>query len=137
MKYLFLIGILSLSFSLNAQTTDPLSLEDCYMLARQNYPLVKQQELIQKSKEYSIENISKSYLPQFAINGQATYQSEVTEIPIKLPNTTIPSLSKDQYKIYAEVNQTLFDGGTKKLQKQSVEAGAAVDQQKLEVELYK
>jgi hypothetical protein len=137
MKYFFLIGILSFSFSVNAQTTDPLSLEDCYTLARQNYPLVKQQELIQKSKEYSIENISKTYLPQFAINGQATYQSEVTEIPVKVPNTIIPGLSKDQYKIYAEVNQTVFDGGTKKLQKQSAEVSAAVDQQKLEVELYK
>src|SRR3989337_3585923 len=99
MKYFFLIGILSLASSVNAQTTDCVSLEDCYNLARQNYPLIKQQELIQKSKKYSIENISKGYLPQFAINGQATYQSDVTEIPVKLPNTTIPSLSKDQYKI--------------------------------------
>lgn len=137
MKHLFLIGLLGLAFTANAQTPDPLSLNDCYALARQNYPLVKQQELIHKSKEYSIENISKGYLPQFIINGQATYQSDVTEIPVKLPNTTIPSISKDQYKIYAEVNQAVFDGGIKKLQKQSVDAGAAVDQQKLEVELYK
>ncbi len=138
MKHLFfIVGILSLAFTINAQTSELLSLEDCYTRARQNYPLVNQQDLIQKSKEYSIENISKGYLPQFVVNGQATYQSEVTEIPIKLPNTTIPSLSKDQYKIYAEVNQAVFDGGIKKLQKQSVEAGAEVDQQKLEVELYK
>lgn len=138
MKHLFfIVGILSLAFTINAQISELLSLEDCYTRARQNYPLVNQQDLIQKSKEYSIENISKGYLPQFVVNGQATYQSDVTEIPIHLPNTTIPSLSKDQYKIYAEVNQTVFDGGIKKLQKQSVETGAAVDQQKLEVELYK
>lgn len=138
MKHLFfIVGILGLAFSVNAQIPDPITLEECYNLARQNYPLVKQQELIQKSKEYSIENISKAYLPQFAINGQATYQSEVTEIPVKLPNTIIPGLSKDQYKIYAEVNQTVFDGGVKRLQKQSIDADAAVDQQKIEVELYK
>lgn len=138
MKYLFfIIGILGLTFSVNAQTINPITLEECYNLARQNYPLVKQQELIQKSKEYSIENISKAYLPQLAINGQATYQSEVTEIPVKLPNTIIPALSKDQYKIYAEVNQTVFDGGVKRLQKQSIDADATVDQQKIEVELYK
>jgi outer membrane protein TolC len=136
-RLFFIIGILSLTFTINAQITEPLSLEDCYNLARQNYPLVKQQELIQKTKEYSIENISKGYLPQLAINGQATYQSDVTEVPIKLPNMTVPSLSQDQYKIYAEVNQTLFDGGIKKLEKQSAETSAAVDQQKLEVELYK
>lgn len=138
MKHLFfIIGILGLAYSVNAQTINRITLEECYNLARQNYPLVKQQELIQKSKEYSIGNISKAYLPQLAINGQATYQSEVTEIPVKLPNTIIPVLSKDQYKIYAEVNQTVFDGGVKRLQKQSIDADAAVDQQKIEVELYK
>ena len=79
MKHLFfIVGILGLAFSANAQTPDPITLEECYNLARQNYPLVKQQELIQKSKEYSIENISKAYLPQLAINVQATYQSEGT-----------------------------------------------------------
>jgi outer membrane protein TolC len=138
MKQLFLIAsILSLPFISAAQTNQSLSLEDCYALARQNYPLIKQKDLIQKTSEYAVENISKGYLPQFAINGQATYQSDVTEIPVKLPNTTIPTISKDQYKIYAEVNQTLFDGGVKHLQKQAVEADAAVDQQQLEVELYK
>lgn len=138
MKHFFsIIGVLSLSLTINAQTPPSLSLEDCYTLARQNYPLIKQKDLIQKTKEYSIDNISKGYLPQFLINGQATYQSDVTEIPIKLPNATIATLDKDQYKIYAEVNQTVFDGGVKRLQKQSVEADAAVEQQKLEVELYK
>lgn len=138
MKHSFLIAAaLSLVLMVDAQTTTPLSLEDCYKLARQNFPLIKQKELIQKTKEYSIDNISKGYLPQFVINGQATYQSDVTEIPVKLPNTIIPALDKDQYKLYAEVNQTLFDGGVKKLEKHSVEANAAVEQQKLEVELYK
>lgn len=120
-----------------AQTITSLSIDECYQLARQNFPLIKQKDLIQKTKEYSITNISKGYLPQFVVNGQATYQSDVTEIPIKLPNTSISTLDKDQYKIYAEVNQAVFDGGVKRLQKQSVEADAAVEQQKLEVELYK
>ncbi|MGZ8550179.1 MAG: TolC family protein, partial [Chitinophagaceae bacterium] len=138
MKHIFFIlGVLSLPLAINAQKAQSLSLEDCYTLARQNFPLIKQKDLIQKTKEYSIDNISKGYLPQFLINGQATYQSDVTEIPVKLPNTTIPTLDKDQYKIYAEVNQAVFDGGVKRLQKQSVEAGGAVEQQKLEVELYK
>ncbi len=138
MKQLFLIvSIFSFSFAAKTQTAQSLSLEECYTLARQNYPLIKQKDLIQKTSEYAIDNISKGYLPQFAINGQATYQSDVTEIPVKLPNTTIPVINKDQYKIYAEVNQTVFDGGVKRLQKQAVEADAAVDQQQLEVELYK
>lgn len=134
---LLLVCILSVAFKLSAQTTAPLSLEDCYKLARQNYPLINQKGLIEKSRQYAVANISKANLPQLSVNGQATYQSGVTEIPIKIPNTNIPSLSKDQYKLYAELNQSLFDGGVKKIEKQSIEAHAAVDQQKLEVELYK
>lgn len=126
----------SLFLTANAQTAKTLTIEDCYTLTHQNYPLIKQKEVISKSKEYSIENASKGYLPQFIINGQATYQSDVTEIPIKIPNTIIPTISKDQYKIYTEINQTIFDGAIVKNQKQSIEAGAVAEDQKLEVDLY-
>jgi outer membrane protein TolC len=124
-------------FAANAQVSNAISIEDCYKLAKQNYPLIKRQDLITKSKEYSIANVSTAFLPQFTVNGQATYQSDVTEIPFKLPNTDIPTLSKDQYKIYAEVNQTIFDGGINKLQKNFIDANAGIEQQQLEVELYK
>jgi outer membrane protein TolC len=121
----------------NGQPAQTLSIEDCYNLSKQNYPLVKQRELLMKSKEYTVDNLSKGYLPQVGIFGQASYQSAVTELPIKLPGVTVPSLSKDQYKLYAEVNQVLFDGGIVKQQKLSQEANAVVELQKIEVELYK
>jgi outer membrane protein TolC len=92
-----------------AQTT--LTIQDCYSLAKANYPLLKQRDLITKSKEYTVQNASKGYLPQLSINGSATYQSEVTAIPISIPGMNVPTLSKDQYKLYAEVNQTAYDGG--------------------------
>jgi outer membrane protein TolC len=124
-------------FGVKAQTTKMITLEECYDLAKQNYPLVKQRNLILKSTEYSLQNASKAYLPQVAINGQATYQSDVTSLPIKLPGVDIPTLNKDQYKLYAEVNQPLYDGGMVKQQKRMQEANAVVEEQKLEVELYK
>jgi len=135
-RIFFIIGICGGLLNAGAQIRTILTIEDCYRLARINYPLLKQKDLILKSKEYSIENASKGYLPQFGINGQATYQSEVTEIPIKIPNTTIPTISKDQYKIYTEVDQIISDGGVIKMQKQSIAANAAVENQQLEVELY-
>jgi outer membrane protein TolC len=138
MKYILTaIGIYSFIFNTTAQTGSLLKISDCYNLAKQHYPLSKKQELIQKSAAYSIENAATAFLPQVNINGQATYQSDVTEVPIKLPNASIPTISKDQYKVYAEVNQVLFDGGITRLQKQSIQANAVVEQQQLEVELYK
>ena len=80
--YSFLVSL----HTVNAQKANSIFIEECYRLAKQNYPLVKQQDLIAKTKEYSIANNSTAWLPQFTVYGQATYQSAVTEIPIKLPN---------------------------------------------------
>lgn len=114
-----------------------LQLDSCYARARTNYPLVKQMELLDKTRDYSLSNASKGFLPQVQFAGQATYQSAVTELPIVIPGLTLPSLSKDQYRVYGEVTQPLTDLVTVKQQKALIEANAAAEVQKLEVELYK
>ncbi|MBL7841833.1 MAG: TolC family protein [Cyclobacteriaceae bacterium] len=134
MKTKLLLLLLACSGALHAQS---LTIETCYLLAAENYPLVKQRELLAKSNEYTLQNLSKGYLPQLTVAGQATYQSEVTQVQISLPGMDIPTLSKDQYKFYGEVNQTLFDGGVIKQQKLTQQSNLEVEQQKLEVELYK
>ena len=129
-KYLFLLYC----FSMNAQT---LTLQQCYQLARENYPLIKRNDLLVKSKDYTVENASKAWLPQINILGQATYQSDVTQLPLKLPNATVEPLSKDQYKFFADINQTIFDGGMISNQKKIAELQSQTEIQKNEVELEK
>src|SRR5688572_241453 len=132
-RILFIISLCTVAFTTGAQKL--LTIEDCYSLSRENYPLVKQHNLITKSNSYSLGNASKGYLPQLNVFGQASYQSDVTQIPISAPGVTV--LDKDQYKIYGEVNQTLYDGGMIRKQKEIIEANTVVEEQKLEVELYK
>lgn len=114
-----------------------LTIEECYGLTKENFPLVKQMALIEKTKEYSLANASMGYLPQINISGQATYQSDVTSFPISIPNISVPKISKDQYRLYGEVNQSLTDAYAIKQQKDILKANAEVENQKLEVELYK
>lgn len=114
-----------------------LQLADCYTLARQNYPLIKQRELIEKSGAYSLENIAKGNLPQINISGQVTYQSDVTKIPIQIPGVDIPPLPQDQYKLYGEVSQPLTDLITVKKQKAVQQSATGIKLQNLETELYK
>lgn len=130
-KYIFLLFI----GLINAQET--ITLEKCYQWSRDNYPLIKKQELIKKSEQYTIENALKGWLPQINIVGQATYQNEVTELPIKLPNVSVDPLSKDQYKVYADVSQNIFDGGNIKNQKIIAKAQSEIQSQQIEVELDK
>jgi outer membrane protein TolC len=129
--------LLMIGSKLYAQSNEALSIDSCYALAKRNYPLVKQMALIEKTKDYSLDNASKGYLPQLNIAGQATYQSEVTSIPISLPGMNIQAMSKDQYKIYAELSQSLTDPFIIKQQKAIVEANGNSEKEKLAVELYK
>ena len=127
LKYLFLL----LFFSVNAQT---LTLEECYDLAKQNYPLIKRHDLIAKTKEHNLQNAAKGWLPQIQIVGQATYQNDVIQFPIQLPNMTIETLSKDQYKVYADVQQNIYDGGMIANQKKMATINSEIELQKTEVE---
>ncbi len=136
-KWLIICSCL-LSGSLLAQNPiTSLSLETAYQLARTNYPLIQQKDLIKRASFLTIENINTAYLPQISLNGQATYQSDLTSIPNPATGTVFTPLSKDQFKYWGELNQLIYDGGVVKKQKGLQELSGLVDDQKLEVELYK
>ncbi len=131
LKYIFLffIGLI------NAQET--ITLEQCYQWSRENYPLIKKQELIKKAEQYTTENALKGWLPQVNITAQATYQNDVTQFPVKLPNVNVEPLSKDQYKVFADVSQTIYDGGNIRNQKNLAKIQSEVQTIQTEVELDK
>lgn len=131
LKYIFLLFI----GLINAQET--ITLEQCYQWSRENYPLIKKQELIKKAEQYTTENALKGWLPQVNITAQATYQNDVTQFPLKLPNMNVEPLSKDQYKVFADVSQTIYDGGNIKNQKKLALAQSEIQNQQLAVDLDK
>ncbi|MEJ1238245.1 TolC family protein [Chryseolinea sp. T2] len=135
------LSILAISFGLMVITINAsaqLSLDQCYRLATENYPLIKQRELILKSRDYNLQNATTGYLPTVSVNAQQTYQSDVTGVP-SVPGVEplIPPVSKNQYKAYGDVMLPLYDGGVVHSQKQAIAANARVEEQSLDVELYK
>ena len=114
-----------------------LTLDDAYTQAQMNYPVIKQKDLVRQTAELNISNLSKGNLPQLSFNGQASYQSDVTKVSVPVSGIKIPTPQKDQYKITADISQVLFDGGTIKEQKVMQQLNAGVEEQKVEVELYK
>ncbi|MDR1091412.1 MAG: TolC family protein [Prevotella sp.] len=140
MKKNFLLITLLLICS-TAYTQAVLTLDGCHQKAKDNYPLIKQYGLISLAGQYSLENISKKYLPLFSLNGQATYQSDVTKMPVDLsslpiPNAGIPAMKKDQYKATIDATQLIWDGGAIDAQKQITKASTDVEKQKIEVSIY-
>lgn len=124
-------------FSKETIAQNKISLNECYALAEKNYPFIKQKQLIQKSNEYTISNISKGILPQAMLTGQATYQSDVTSFSVNIPGIKINPPSKDQYKIYADISQPITDIFLLQSQKDLANKNAEIQEQNVEVELYK
>ncbi len=139
-KFIFTFFILFLGITAFAQDNTLLTLDQCYQWAQANYPLAKQRNLIELSKMYNIDNISKGIYPQFLVSGSITYQSDVTKIDIPAQYAgifSIPAPTKDQYKLTAEVSQSLTDFPANKLQKQIIAAQSDIQLENLNLELYK
>ena len=135
-KAFIALFILLLNSNLTAQDKKYLSLQEVYQLSEQNYPAIKQMGLIKRTEELTLNNLSAGFLPQLSFSGQATYQSDVTKVDIPIPNVKVPSQSKDQYKIVADVSQLIYDGGLIKGQKNIQQLNSSVDETRVEVELY-
>ena len=122
-----------------AQDKGRLTLEQCYQLGEANYPQTRQRALIQKTRDYTIANIAKGIYPQLAVSGSATYQSDVTKIdipPIGGTSISIPTVPKDQYKLYGEVSQTLTDFGINKQRRAMSQTDAELQEANLSTDLY-
>ncbi|WP_128331520.1 TolC family protein [Apibacter sp. HY039] len=132
--YLFL-GMLSFSLGGMAQNM-LITLEECQKKTKENYPLIRQYDLVSLTEKYNLENLVKNFYPQISLNGQASYQSDVTKMPIKIPGMNVPTMDKDQYKITLDVSQVLWDGGTIRSQSVITKANAALEKSKTDVSLY-
>jgi outer membrane protein TolC len=137
MKQIVLIILTGWCISAVAQPLQQLSLATAYELSQKNYPAVKQKDLVRQTAGISVENLQKGFLPQFSLSGQATYQSDVTKVSVPIPGVNIEAPGKDQYKLLADVNQLIYDGGLTREQKSLQQLNARVEEQKVEVELYK
>lgn len=140
--YVLLLVCLPL-FAEAVRGQESIALSQCYEWVHANYPQIRQHQLIQQTEQYNLANAGKGWLPQVGISAKATYQSDVTKLPFDaeklssvMPGLEIPTLSKDQYQVVAEVNQTIWDGGAIRSTRQLTKAQAVSDREQLESDLY-
>ena len=118
------------------------TLEECQQAAEHNYPLIRQYGLIEKTMELTVANIQKGWLPQVSASAQATLQSDVTAFPDQIQKVyqamgiDMQGLRKDQYRVGIDIQQTVFDGGTIKRQKEIARQHGEVQMAQNEVNLY-
>ena len=123
-KYVFgFLFLLLFSASASAQVT----LEQCYDSARANYPVIRQFDLLERTEQFTLENIKRSFLPQLNLSARASWQSDVTKLPFEMPGMNIEWMEQDQYQLVLELKQLVYDGGMVRARR---------EWQKAEVELY-
>ena len=132
-----ILGLMMLPTMAQAQ-----SLEECQQAAESNYPLIQQYGLIEKTTELTVANIQKGWLPQVSASAQATYQSDVMAWPDEMKGMlgqmglNFEGLKKDQYRVGIDVQQTVFDGGAIRSQKEIARLQGNVQTAQNEVNLY-
>ncbi len=109
--------------------TATLTLDSCHALAERNYPMVKQFDLIEKFKEYTISNANKAYLPQVSLTGIGGvvfggFPGSVDDAP------------RGTFIGIGQVNQVIWDGGTIGAQKNVITASAEVEKASVAVTMF-
>ena len=118
------------------------TLDDCQQAAEKNYPQIRQYGLIEKTTQLTVANIQKGWLPQVSASAQATYQSDVTAWPDEMKTMmsgmgiNMKGLTKDQYRVGIDVQQTIYDGGVIGSQKRIAREQGKVQAAQNEVNIY-
>lgn len=105
---------------------DSRTLEDCRRDARENHPHSRRRSLIERSRDYNLSNAARGWLPQAAINGKYTDQSDA---PMR-------GLLSEQSQIVAELSQTIWDGGAYPARRDLERSSARADLARLESDLH-
>ena len=138
MKRFILLSLMMLT----VLTSKAQTLDECCKLARENYPEIRQYDLIAETEQYNISNAARAWIPQVVFSGQATYQSATPTYPeafnqmIAASGLDMSGVRKDQYKVAIDVSQNIWDGGQSKANRAIAEAEAAEQRSRVDVSLY-
>lgn len=123
------VGLLS---HVSAQNMS-LTLEQCLKNAQDNSALLAIKPLQSQALLAKTKRLNRSLWPQTTFVGQASWQSEVLSLPINIPGLEVPSPQAEQYRLSVDIQQTLWDGGITKAQKQQDEAMAIASSAEIDI----
>ena len=112
-----------------------LSLKEARQMAHNNYPAIKQYQMIEQSKDYSLENAAKGWLPQVSASAGAYAFTDIIQMNELLQQV---GLDMENYMANASVTirQKVYDGGQIAANKLVASAQSEVQRRQLDVSLY-
>ena len=126
-KALFLVTMVLLSTALHAQLT----LDECQQKAQDNYPAIRQYDLIEQSRDFTLANAASGYLPQISVSGYGIWHSDL------IKSQTLPIDVKSTMAVASVmINQNIYDGGTISANRSLARAQADVEKHQTDITLY-
>lgn len=118
-----------------ATDTAALTLEDCLLRGRDNYPAVRQYDLTGKSREYSLANASKAWLPQVSVTAGGYAFTDPVKTDGQMQRMGI-TLDNWMAGAYVSVRQNIYDGGQVAAARQSAAAQADVQLRRTDISMH-
>lgn len=128
-KYYLLVMIL-LPVAVHA-----LSLNEARSMARDNYPAIRQYRMIEQSRDFTLDNVMKGWLPQVSISAGAYGFTDILKSDKKMEQVGM-DMNNFMANASVMIKQSVYDGGQIAARKKVVWAESQVQKQQLDVSMY-
>lgn len=119
--FLFLLSLISL------EGFAQLTLERCHELARGQYPLIKQYDLINQSKQYTLANAQLAYVPEVKFSFSANGFTDPISSSPKTDAMGMGDMKNYLLNGSIQITQLIYDGGAISAQRKLTKAQAEAD----------
>lgn len=126
----FLLAMILLPIAVHA-----LSLNEARSMARDNYPAIRQYRMIEQSRDFTLDNVAKGWLPQVGISAGAYGFTDILKSDKKMEQAGM-DMNNFMANASVMIKQSVYDGGQIAARKKVVWAESQVQKQQLDVSMY-
>lgn len=116
-------------------STQAISLEKCRQMAHDNYPAIKQYQMIERSRDFTLDNVAKGWLPQVSASAGAYAFTDIVKQGERMLQMGM-DIKNFMANASVMVRQNVYDGGKIAAQKAVASAQSEVQKQQLDVSMY-
>lgn len=128
-KY-YLLAMILLPVAVHA-----LSLNEARSMARDNFPAIRQYRMIEQSRDFTLDNVMKGWLPQVSISAGAYGFTDILKSDKKMEQAGM-DMNNFMANASVMIKQSVYDGGQIAARKKVVWAESQVQKQQLDVSMY-
>ena len=128
-KY-YLLAMILLPVAVHA-----LSLNEARSMARDNFPAIRQYRMIEQSRDFTLDNVMKGWLPQVSISAGAYGFTDILKSDPKMGQMGM-DMNNFMANASVMIKQSVYDGGQIAARKKVVLAESQVQKQQLDVSMY-